>query len=134
MQKIFNDNTHTQVIKSSSGLTLQELNDLGLVGMNTNQIMMQTNMEAFTNPEVINNSIDFMNKYKDFDKYDSFLTTSNYIKSLVLEYPGIENKNIYLANPIVDFDEIKRKFCKECHILLVPPVLYLCTAKSAISS
>lgn len=54
------------------------------------------------NPKIYSN-------YKDFDKYDSFLTTSNYIKSLVLEYPGIENKNIYLANPIVDFDEIKRK-------------------------
>ena len=63
IKEIFNDDRDVQVIKSSSGLTLQELKDLGLVGMNTNQIMMQTNMEAFTNPEVINNSIDFMNKY-----------------------------------------------------------------------
>ena len=67
IKEIFNDTTPIQEIKSSSGLTLQELSDLGLVGMDTNQIMMQTNMEAFTNPEVINNSIDFMNKYKLFN-------------------------------------------------------------------
>ena len=63
IKEIFNDETEVQVIKSSSGLTLQELKELGLVGMETNQIMMQTNMEAFTNPEVINNSIDFTINY-----------------------------------------------------------------------
>lgn len=47
--------------------------------------------------------------YKDFDKYDRFLTTSNYIKEIVLEYPNINENNIYLANPIVDFEEIRTK-------------------------
>ena len=53
------------------------------------------------NPEIYSN-------YKDFDKYDSFLTTSNYIKSLVIKHPSTKDKDIFLANPIVDFNEIKR--------------------------
>ena len=54
------------------------------------------------NPKVYSN-------YKDFYKYDSFLTTSNFIKGMVLEYTGIENKTIYLANPIVDTKEVLEK-------------------------
>lgn len=54
------------------------------------------------NPEIYSN-------YKDFDKYDRFLTTSLYIKNLVLKYPGIDSNKVYLANPIVDFADIKEK-------------------------
>jgi len=54
------------------------------------------------NPEIYSN-------YKDFDKYDKFLTTSLYIKDLVLKYPGIDSNNVYLANPLVDFDDIRKK-------------------------
>lgn len=54
------------------------------------------------NPEIYSN-------YKDFDKYDKFLTTSKYIKNLVLKYPGIDSSNVYLANPLVDFDDIRNK-------------------------
>lgn len=54
------------------------------------------------NPEIYSN-------YKDFDKYHSFLTTSQYIKDIVLKYPGIEDNQVYMANPIVDANDIKTK-------------------------
>ena len=38
----------------------------GFVGQDVAQIMMQTGMEAFSNPEVINNSIKYLNKNKLF--------------------------------------------------------------------
>lgn len=62
------------------------------------------------NPELYSN-------YKDFEKYDSFLTTSLYIKGLVLKHPSAKNKKIYLANPIVDFNEIKNKSLESQNIL-----------------
>ena len=62
------------------------------------------------NPKIYSN-------YKDFDKYDSFLTTSNFIKNLVLEYNGIKGKTIYLANPIVDTKDVLEKSKEQQDIL-----------------
>lgn len=54
------------------------------------------------NPKIYSN-------YRDFDRYDKFLTTSQYIKGIVLKYPDIRDNNVYLANPLVNIDEIKIK-------------------------
>ena len=62
------------------------------------------------NPELYSN-------YKDFEKYDRFLTTSDYIKSLVLKHPSVKDKKIFLANPIVDLEEIKNKSKEKQNIL-----------------
>lgn len=62
------------------------------------------------NPELYSN-------YKDFEKYDRFLTTSEYIKSLVLKHPTVKNKKIFLANPIVDLEEIRNKSKEQQNIL-----------------
>lgn len=62
------------------------------------------------NPQIYSN-------YKDFDKYDSFLTTSNYIKNIVTEHPSTKGKSIFLANPIVDFDEIREKAIEKQDII-----------------
>jgi len=51
------------VIKASNGLDLRELRSEGLLGQSDEQMMMQWGMEAFTNPEVINNSLDYINKH-----------------------------------------------------------------------
>lgn len=52
-----------QIIKASNGLNVSELKAEGLIGLEDHQIMMQWAMESFTNPEIINNSIDIINRY-----------------------------------------------------------------------
>jgi hypothetical protein len=50
------------VIKASNGLDVSELEEERLVGQETNQIMMQWAMEAFTNPEVIQETMTYIHK------------------------------------------------------------------------
>lgn len=47
--------------------------------------------------------------YRDFNRYDKFLTTSQYIKKIVLDYKNIKDSNVYLANPLVNAIDIKIK-------------------------
>ena len=67
IKEIFDDPAKEQVVKSSNGITLTELVDNKLVGQGVSQIMMQMGMEAFSNPEVIDNSIAYLNEYKLFN-------------------------------------------------------------------
>jgi hypothetical protein len=57
---IFNDPSETKIIKSSQSLDVEELEGEGLLGQDDKSIMMQFGMEAFTNPEVIDNSITYI--------------------------------------------------------------------------
>ena len=66
IKEIFRDEADSRVVKASNGLTLTELKEAGLIGKDTDQLMMQMGMEAFSNPEVIDNSIDFLRKNKLF--------------------------------------------------------------------
>ena len=66
IKAIFNDTAETNVIKSSNGLTLKELEEAGLIGQEVDQIMMQMGMEAFSNAEVIDNSIKYLRQNKLF--------------------------------------------------------------------
>lgn len=70
--------TEKGIIKSSVGLNVSELGSKGYIGNSDEQIMMQFGMEAFTNPEVIRNTInyfadndmlsnDFFNDFKYFN-------------------------------------------------------------------
>ncbi len=106
IKEIFNDSSEVQIIKSSSGLTLQELESEGLIGMNTNQIMMQTNMEAFTNPEVINNSIKFMNKYKLFN--NEMLNDFKMVNVWPLTLFNLLDEVSNIANPSTNGKAIQR--------------------------
>ena len=85
--EIFDDEAQTQVVKSSNGITLEELVADGFVGQEVGQIMMQTGMEAFSNPQVIDNSIrylkdnklfhnEFLNDFKLVDLWPLTLTRS----------------------------------------------------------
>lgn len=67
IKKIFNDESDRQIVKSSNGITVSELVADGFVGPEVGQIMMQMGMEAFTNKELIDNSIDYLNKNKLFN-------------------------------------------------------------------
>ena len=71
VKAIFDDPAKEQIVKSSNGITLDELVANGLVGQDVYQILMQMGMEAFSNKEVIDNSIDYLNKNKLFN--NSFL-------------------------------------------------------------
>ena len=62
IKEIFNDESKVQLVKSSNGITLSELVADGFVGSSVGQIMMQMGMEAFSNSQVIDNSIDYLNK------------------------------------------------------------------------
>ena len=67
IKAIFDDPAKEQIIKSSNGITLEELASDGFIGQDVSQIMMQMGMEAFSNPEVIDNSIKYLNKNKLFN-------------------------------------------------------------------
>ena len=66
IKEIFNDSNEKQIVKSSNGITLEELVTDGFVGENVTQILMQMGMEAFSNKEVIDNSIAYLNKNRLF--------------------------------------------------------------------
>ena len=66
IKEIFNDTAEKQIVKSSNGITISELVSDGLVGQDVAQIMMQMGMEAFSNEEVIDNSITYLRKNKLF--------------------------------------------------------------------
>lgn len=55
-----------QVIKQSNGLDISELDSEGFGGTDNRSMMMQWGMEAFTNPEVIRNSLHHIRKYRMF--------------------------------------------------------------------
>ena len=67
IKAIFDDPAEEQIVKSSNGITIDELVADGLVGQNVNQIMMQMGMEAFSNAPVIDNSIEYLNANKLFN-------------------------------------------------------------------
>ena len=67
IKAIFDDPTEKQIVKSSNGLTIEELAQKGLIGQGVDQIMMQMGMEAFSNSLVIDNSIKYLNDNKLFN-------------------------------------------------------------------
>lgn len=66
IKAIFDDPAKEQIMKSSNGITLDELVSDGFVGPEVDQIMMQMGMEAFSNSQVIDNSIKYLNENKLF--------------------------------------------------------------------
>ncbi len=71
IKAIFDDPAKEKIILSSQSLDVSKLEREGLLGQDVGQIMMQLNMEAFTNPEVIDNTIEYIAKNKMFS--NSFL-------------------------------------------------------------
>ena len=67
VKAIFDDPAEVQIVKSSNGVTIEELAEYGLIGQRVDQIMMQMGMEAFSNSLVIDNSIKYLNDNKLFN-------------------------------------------------------------------
>ncbi|HAE23240.1 MAG TPA: hypothetical protein DCG47_13105, partial [Spirochaetaceae bacterium] len=66
IRSIFNDEEKAISLKSSQGLNVEELAGEALLGQADPQIMMQFNMEAFTNPPVIDNTLRYLAKHRMF--------------------------------------------------------------------
>ena len=66
IKAIFDDSSEEKIIKSSQSLNVEELAEEGLLGQEDHQIMMQWAMEAFSNPEVVTNTINYISKHKMF--------------------------------------------------------------------
>ncbi|MDD3113428.1 MAG: hypothetical protein PHP61_04840 [Candidatus Izemoplasmatales bacterium] len=66
IKMIFDDPAEAKIIRSSQSLDTEELETEGLLGQADPQIMMQFDMEAFTNPATIANTMEYIAKNKMF--------------------------------------------------------------------
>jgi hypothetical protein len=66
IKEIFDDASPEKIIKSTQSLNVEELKGEGLLGLEDHQIMMQWNIEAFSNPAVVDNTISYMSKHNMF--------------------------------------------------------------------
>lgn len=66
IKEIFDDNSVEKILKSSQSLDVEELEGEGLLGLEDHQIMMQWNMEAFSNPAVVDNTIQYISQNNMF--------------------------------------------------------------------
>ncbi|MGD6729779.1 MAG: hypothetical protein ACPKMZ_01790 [Pleomorphochaeta sp.] len=88
---------NTVEIKSSSGIKLSEINDLGFNKVDDASIMMQWGMEAFTNSEVVSNTLDIIETY---DMYSNeFLNDFTKLNYTLLKKSGLIAPIIFFINP-----------------------------------
>ena len=74
-------------IRTSFGLDLSEIDNQGLLGGDDRQIMFQFGMVALSNPEIINNSFDFVNKYSLIQ--NEFFSPFKYFNISLLRFFGV---------------------------------------------
>ncbi len=100
-------NDHNEVIiKASNGLTLEELKEKNLIGQNDPQIMMQWAMEAFTNPEVITNSMKYINNNNMLS--NEFLNDFKMVNITLLRELGLLPLVSKILNPKTNGTAIER--------------------------
>ena len=100
------DDAAPRIIKSSQGLDVSELKGENLLGQSDSQIMMQLNMEAFTNSDVIGNSLNYLSKNKMFT--NSFLNDFKMINLSLLKRTGLAGPVSTLLNPATNGVAIQR--------------------------
>ena len=106
IKEIFHDNAMEQIVKSSNGITLDELVADGFVGQEVGQILMQTGMEAFSNAQVIDNSILYLQKNKLFS--NEFLNDFKLVNLWPLTATGSLGALSNLLNPATNGKAIQR--------------------------
>ena len=79
--------TSTQIIKTSFGLNLADIRREGLYGTEDRQIMFQLGMVALSNPEIINNSFDFVNENSLIT--NEFFSPFKYFNISLLRFLGV---------------------------------------------
>lgn len=105
IKAIFDDDT-PRVIKSSQSLDVSELKRENLLGLDDDQIMMQLNMEAFTNSEVIGNTLRYMTKNRMFQ--NGFLNDFKMVNLSLLKWTGLIGPVSKLLNPATNGVAIQR--------------------------
>ena len=106
VKEIFNDTSERQIVKSSNGITIQELKEDGFIGQEVAQIMMQMGMEAFSNEEVIDNSITYLRRNKLFN--NEFLNDFKLVNLWPLTLTGSLGAISGMLNPSTNGKAIQR--------------------------
>jgi hypothetical protein len=94
------------VIKQCNGLNLDQFKQEGYFGSDEKSIMMQWGMEAFTNPETVNNSIDYIRRNRMFS--NEFIAEFRYYNFIPIRLLGLEKIATILLNPYTNGTAIPR--------------------------
>jgi len=89
--------TNDVVIKRTNGLNLSELSTEGYYGTDTRSMMMQWGMEAFTNPEVVRNTLSYMRANRMFS--NDFIADFKTLDFSLLNWLQLEPRIVNLINP-----------------------------------
>jgi len=98
--------TNTVIIKQNNGLDLIDLEAEGFGKDDNKSMMMQWGMEAFTNPEIIRNSLSHIRQHNMFS--NEFIQDFRYLDFSVLKWSGFEPTLANLLNPQTDGVAIQR--------------------------
>lgn len=104
--KLIGQDDSTSVIKASNGLDLDELDERNLNGTQINQVMIQWAMEAFTNHQVISNTIKYIDANGMFS--NEFLNDLKLINISLLKKMGLLPSVLKLFNPVSNGVVIQR--------------------------
>jgi hypothetical protein len=85
------------IIKQSNGLNLEELKEEGYYGTDTRSMMMQWGMEAFSNPEIVRNSLSHIRSNNMFS--NGFVSDFRTLDFTLLRYLRLEPLVVKLINP-----------------------------------
>lgn len=100
------DDSEARVIKASTGLNLDELRGEGLYGLEDPQIMMQLAMEAFSNPEVIDNTVEYIHRH-DMSR-NEFLFDIRMFNLAILRHTNLLPVISRILNPVTNGVAIQR--------------------------
>ncbi|HWR99015.1 MAG TPA: hypothetical protein VN249_00295, partial [Prolixibacteraceae bacterium] len=89
--------TNAVVIKQSNGLNISDLKKEGYYGTDDKCMMMQWGMEAFSNPEVIRNTLSLVRRNNMFS--NSFLTDLSMLDITLVRWLHLEPLLIRIVNP-----------------------------------
>lgn len=85
------------VIKQSNGLDISELKEEGYFGTDDRSLMMQFGMEAFSNPEIVRNSLSFVRDKEMFS--NEFLKDFSILDFTFLRLLHLEPAIVRIINP-----------------------------------
>ncbi len=89
--------TNRVIIKQNNGLDVGELQREGFSGTDNRSMMMQWGMEAFTNHEIIGNSLQFIRQHRMFS--NEFLKDFRNIDITLVRLLGLESFLSWVLNP-----------------------------------
>ncbi len=106
IKSIGKDDSRTVIIKASTGLNLTELAERDLIGLEDRQIMMQWAMESFSNPEIIENSVNYIQQNSMFA--NEFLNDFKHFNLGILKTTGLLPTISRKLKPVSDGVAIQR--------------------------